>query len=192
MNSVLMPKIAVDRLQEALGLVGERERHAGTTAGVTTVPTISCICQLSGGLGHERVRPARTQRHSPRRRRRAGRSRRRQLSGPRAQQNDVDETSEQCAEIHKHNAGPDCTRHPENGALDDRHCRCADSVRRQRRERAGALARHRVHAREDLPRGVVPAADRRTATTPRASIRSRVRRPVARSRRCSPRPASSR
>ena len=59
----------------------------------------------------------------------------RQMLRPAPQQDDVDDDAEQCAEIRKHNAGADCTRHPENCGLDDRHCRCADSVRGQHRAR---------------------------------------------------------
>src|SRR5688500_20217236 len=53
------------------------------------------------------------------------------------------------------------SRHPENGALDDRYFRCADSFRSRRRTRTGARSRHRIHAREDLSRGTLRSEERR-------------------------------
>ena len=163
-------------LQEALGLVARAQTPARNHSSVTTVPTSSCSGQLLRRGRHERGH------RSPRRRRSAQRRRPAGLSTParspaRARNRTMSTmTSEQCAEIHKHNGAPDCTRHPENGALDDRHCRCADSVRSPAPRAQPALALDTEFMREKTYRAeLVPAADRATAIGRRASIRSRCR-----------------
>ena len=99
--------------------------------------------------------------------------RRRQRLRPAPQQDDVDYTAEQCAEIRKHNAGRIVHVTRRTSALMIDTADCADRLRCQRRARARARARHGIHAREDLSRRVVPVAACRRAARRRASIRWR-------------------
>ena len=62
--------------------------------------------ELRGAVGMSDTTIAADRDVQPRPRWRAARGDAGKFSGPRAQQDDVDETSEQCAEIRKHNAGP--------------------------------------------------------------------------------------
>ncbi len=80
---------------------------------------------------------------------------------PATQQDDVDDDAEQCAEIRKHNAGRivHVTRRPQPLMIDTADALTAFVAGAA--ARTHARARHRVHAREDLSRRAVPAADRR-------------------------------
>ena len=156
-----MPKIAVDGLHEALGLVREREcrvepqqRHDGTHDATRSG-------QIVGRIRNERDRSAPTRRHSSRRRRQAGRATPARCSGPPRNSTMSTRRPNNARRFTSIMRGPivHVTRRTAPLMIDTADALTAFAASAATRTRA--RSRHRIHARENLSRGVVPAADRR-------------------------------